>query len=44
MVVCADVLEHTPGLIAVIGQLRRAATDDATFIVAVPNTAISPFV
>jgi len=38
-VVCADVLEHTPDPVAVIGQLRRAATDDATFIVSVPNIA-----
>ena len=39
VVVCADVLEHTPDPVAVIGQLRRAATDDATFIVSVPNIA-----
>ncbi|HWE02993.1 MAG TPA: class I SAM-dependent methyltransferase [Tepidisphaeraceae bacterium] len=38
-VVCADVLEHTPDPVGVIGQLRRAATDDATFIVSVPNVA-----
>ena len=38
-VVCADVLEHTPDPVAVIRQLRRAATDDATFIVSVPNVA-----
>ena len=39
VVVCADVLEHTPDPVAVIGQLRKAAADDATFIVSVPNTA-----
>jgi 2-polyprenyl-3-methyl-5-hydroxy-6-metoxy-1,4-benzoquinol methylase len=39
VVVCADVLEHTPDPVAVIGQLRRAASDDATFIVSVPNIA-----
>src|SRR3984957_18956245 len=38
-VVCADVLDHTPAPVAVIGQLRKAATDDATFIVSVPNIA-----
>jgi 2-polyprenyl-3-methyl-5-hydroxy-6-metoxy-1,4-benzoquinol methylase len=38
-IVCADVLEHTPDPVAVLGQLRRAATDDATFIVSVPNIA-----
>src|SRR6185437_11561476 len=39
VIVCADVLEHTPDPVAVLGQLRRAATDDATFIVSVPNIA-----
>lgn len=39
VIVCADVLEHTPDPVAVIGQLRRSATDDATFIVSVPNIA-----
>lgn len=38
-IVCADVLEHTPDPVAVIGQLRRAAADDATYIVSVPNIA-----
>ena len=38
-IVCADVLEHTPDPVAVIGQLRRAAAPDATFIVSVPNVA-----
>jgi 2-polyprenyl-3-methyl-5-hydroxy-6-metoxy-1,4-benzoquinol methylase len=38
-IVCADVLEHTPDPVAVLGQLRRAAADDATFIVSVPNIA-----
>ena len=37
--VCADVLEHTPDPVSVIEQLRRAAADDATFIVSVPNIA-----
>ena len=39
MVVCADVLEHLPDPVATLGQLRRAATADATFIVSVPNVA-----
>jgi 2-polyprenyl-3-methyl-5-hydroxy-6-metoxy-1,4-benzoquinol methylase len=39
VIVCADVLEHTPDPVAVLGQLRRAAADDATFIVSVPNIA-----
>ncbi|MDB5304766.1 MAG: Methyltransferase type 11 [Phycisphaerales bacterium] len=38
-VVCADVLEHTPDPVGVLHQLRRAATDDATFIISVPNIA-----
>ena len=39
VVVCADVLEHLPDPVATLGQLRRAATADATFIVSVPNVA-----
>lgn len=39
VIVCADVLEHTPDPVAVLGQLRRAAADDATFIISVPNVA-----
>lgn len=38
-IVCADVLEHTPDPVAVIGQLRKAAAPDASFIVSVPNIA-----
>ena len=39
LVVCADVLEHTPDPVAVLKRLREAATEDATFIVSVPNVA-----
>jgi 2-polyprenyl-3-methyl-5-hydroxy-6-metoxy-1,4-benzoquinol methylase len=39
LVVCGDVLEHTPDPVAVIRRLRQAATDDATFIISVPNVA-----
>ena len=39
LVVCGDVLEHTPDPVAVIRRLRQAATDDATFIISVPNIA-----
>ena len=39
MVVCGDVLEHTADPVAVLKRLRRAATDDATFIVSLPNVA-----
>ncbi|HZL37340.1 MAG TPA: class I SAM-dependent methyltransferase [Tepidisphaeraceae bacterium] len=39
VIVCADVLEHTPDPVAVLRQLRKAATADATFIISVPNIA-----
>ena len=39
LVVCGDVLEHTPDPVAVLRRLRRAATDDGTFIISVPNIA-----
>ena len=39
LVVCGDVLEHTPDPVAVLRRLRRAATDDAAFIISVPNIA-----
>jgi len=39
VVVCADVLEHVVDPVAVIGQLRRVATDDAIFIISLPNVA-----
>src|SRR5688500_16193260 len=38
-VLCGDVLEHTVDPVAVLRRLRRAATDDATFIVSLPNVA-----
>ena len=38
-VVCADVLEHTVDPVAVLKQLRDHATDDATFIISLPNIA-----
>jgi 2-polyprenyl-3-methyl-5-hydroxy-6-metoxy-1,4-benzoquinol methylase len=39
VVVCADVLEHTVDPVAVLRQLRTCATDDAIFIVSLPNIA-----
>ena len=39
LIVCADVLEHTADPGAVLQRLRRAGTDDAVFIVSVPNVA-----
>ena len=39
LVVCADVLEHVPDPVSVLKRLREAATEDATFIISVPNVA-----
>lgn len=39
MIVCADVLEHTVDPVGVIEQLRRVATDDALFVISLPNVA-----
>lgn len=39
MIVCGDVLEHTVDPVAVLKQLREHSTDDATFIVSLPNVA-----
>jgi 2-polyprenyl-3-methyl-5-hydroxy-6-metoxy-1,4-benzoquinol methylase len=39
LIVCADVLEHTPDPVSVLKRLREAATEDATFIISVPNVA-----
>jgi hypothetical protein len=39
MVVCADVLEHTVDPVAAVKSLRAAATDDARFIISLPNVA-----
>jgi 2-polyprenyl-3-methyl-5-hydroxy-6-metoxy-1,4-benzoquinol methylase len=38
-VVCADVLEHTANPAAVLGRLRAAAAEDATFVISLPNVA-----
>lgn len=38
-VVCADVLEHLPDPVGALKRLRQAATDDATFIISLPNVA-----
>ena len=38
-VVCGDVLEHTADPVAVLGQLRAVATDDAVFIISLPHVA-----
>jgi hypothetical protein len=39
VVVCADVLEHTTDPVAVLRRLRALATDDALFVVSLPNVA-----
>lgn len=39
VIVCADVLEHTVDPESVVEQLRRVATDDALFIISLPNVA-----
>ena len=39
LVICADVLEHTPNPLSVLMRLREAATPDATFIISLPNVA-----
>jgi hypothetical protein len=39
LVVCGDILEHTPDPVAVLKRLRQAAADDATFVISVPNIA-----
>lgn len=39
LIICGDVLEHTPNPVSVLKKLRAAATDDASFIVSVPNVA-----
>lgn len=39
IIVCADVLEHLPDPVAVLGDLRVAARADARFIVSLPNVA-----
>ena len=38
-VVCADVLEHTADPVGVLRALRTAATEDALFVISVPNVA-----
>ncbi len=39
MVICGDVLEHVPDPVGVLRKLKDAATDDAVFVVSVPNVA-----
>ncbi len=39
VIVCADVLEHTVDPVSVVQQLRRVATDDALFVISLPNVA-----
>lgn len=39
VIVCADVLEHTVDPVGVVEQLRRVATDDALFMISLPNVA-----
>lgn len=38
-IICADVLEHTVDPIGVLQQLHRTATDDALFLISLPNVA-----
>ncbi len=38
-IVCADVLEHLPDPVGALKRLRQAATDDALFIISLPNVA-----
>jgi len=39
VVVCADVLEHTVDPVSVLNQMRATATEDALFIISLPNVA-----
>ena len=39
VVVCADVLEHTTDPASVLQDLRSIATDDALFVISLPNVA-----
>ena len=39
MVLCGDVLEHTVDPVAALRRLMRAATDDAAFVISLPNVA-----
>src|SRR3954464_1165072 len=39
VIVCADVLEHTVDPVSVLKQLHETATEDATFIISLPNVA-----
>ena len=39
VVVCADVLEHTVDPVAVLRRLQDAATEDALFLISLPNVA-----
>ncbi len=39
LVVCGDVLEHTPDPVGVLKRLIEASTDDAKFIISLPNVA-----
>jgi 2-polyprenyl-3-methyl-5-hydroxy-6-metoxy-1,4-benzoquinol methylase len=39
LIVCGDVLEHTPDPVAVLKRLVEASTDDAKFIISLPNVA-----
>jgi 2-polyprenyl-3-methyl-5-hydroxy-6-metoxy-1,4-benzoquinol methylase len=39
VVVCGDVLEHTVDPVSVLRQTMAVATDDATFVVSLPNVA-----
>lgn len=39
LVVCGDVLEHTPDPVGVLNRLCEAASGDAKFIISLPNVA-----
>jgi len=39
LVVCGDILEHTPDPVAVLKRLKQASAPDARYIISVPNIA-----
>ena len=39
LIVCGDVLEHTPDPVGVLKKLIEASADDAKFIISLPNVA-----
>jgi 2-polyprenyl-3-methyl-5-hydroxy-6-metoxy-1,4-benzoquinol methylase len=39
VIVCADVLEHTPDPVSVLKKLRAVAAEDAVYLISLPNVA-----